>query len=97
MERRITRRARRIRDLLTTLPVIEADLLAANADGKILEKVIHTLEQKELALLRRVEDLETRIEDLEEELSTLQEENYIGVPAPRSLTEEMELESRLGI
>ena len=44
-----------------------------------------------------VEDLETKVSDLEEELSTLQEENYLGVPAPRSLTEEMELESRLAL
>ena len=95
MERRTTRRARRVRDLLATLPVIEAELLAANADGKILEKVIRKLEQKELALLERVEDLECRVSDLEEELSTLREENYLGVPAPRSLTEEMELEERL--
>ena len=97
MERRITRQMRRIRDILATLPDIESDLLAAKADGKVLEKVIHKLEQKEIALLERVEDLETRIEDLEEELTTLQEENYIGIPAPRSLTEEMELEAKLGI
>ena len=97
MERRITRHMRRIRDILTTLPDIESDLLAANADGKVLEKVIQKLEQKELAILKRVEDLQTRAEDLEEELSTLREENYIGIPAPRSLTEEMELEERLGL
>ena len=39
--------------------------------------------------------LKIRVEDLETELSTLREENYIGVPAPTSLTEEMELEERL--
>lgn len=39
--------------------------------------------------------LETRVEDLETELSTLREENYIGIPAPTSLTEELELEERL--
>lgn len=97
MERRITRRARRVRDLLSTLPDIEAELLAANADGKDLEKVVHNLEQKELALAERVEDLECRVSDLEEELSTLHEEYYISIPAPRSLTEEMELESRLSL
>lgn len=97
MKRRITHRARRVRELLATLPLIEADLLAANADGKVLEKVVHNLEQKELALVERVEDLECRVSDLEEELSTLREENYIGIPAPRSLTEEMELESRLSL
>lgn len=97
MERRVTRHTLRIRDLLATLPIIEAELLAANADGKVLEKVIHKLEQKELALVERVEDLETQVDDLEEELSTLHEENYIGIPAPRSLTEEMELESRLSL
>lgn len=86
MERRVTRHMLKIRDLL-----------AANADGKVLEKVIHKLEQKELALVERVEDLETKVSDLEFELSTLREENYIGIPAPRSLTEEMELESRLSL
>ena len=95
MERRITCQMRRIRDILATLPDIESDLLAANADGKVLERVIHKLEQKEIYLLERIEDLETQVGDLEEELSTLREENYIGVPAPRSLTEEMELEERL--
>ena len=88
---------RRIRDILATLPDIEADLLAATADGKVLKKVIHKLEQKEVALLERIEDLETKVSDLDEELTTLQVENYIGIPAPRSLTEEMELEARLGI
>ena len=94
MERRVTRRARRIRDILATLPDIEADLLAANADGKVLEKVIHKLEQKERALVERVEDLETKVSDLEFELSALQEDHYL-IPTPRSLTEEMELEERL--
>ena len=95
MERRITRQMRRIRDILATLPDIESDLLAAKADGKVLEKVIHKLEQKEIALLERAEDLETQISDLETELE--EANSHYLIPFPRSLTEEMELEARLGI
>ena len=67
---------------------MERDILTLSRHSDLLRKELD-------AKTVKCEDLETRVEDLEEELSTLQEENYIGIPAPRSLTEEMELEERL--
>lgn len=78
----------RVLELESRAKEMELDISKISRLSDILRK---KLDEKTV----ECEDLETKVSDLEEELSTLQEENYIGIPAPRSLTEEMELEERL--